>query len=336
MAAPGLNGSTQDLCCGMWDIYLQHVGSSSSTRGWTRAPCIGRVESQPQDRQGSPSGNPLRSLSGSFSLASGSLCNEECWHLLFVGDFSSVKSSKILCIPWGRTRTPLEACTIASWLLPPCLCVASLHWLPAVWILAIGTQGTSGRLKSIPSKQEMGDTERLLCPGTPQGPPRFQCPFRTFSLGLCIHPPGACALEAKTSQSRPPELSLDDGKHLTWGGGSGFSSSGQPTSTTGWWVCRAHALAWRWCDVLFPDIKYTVFSNTNSATYRQFTNNWLSSNSFNNDANSPELHSRLKGSVLQDCPYFRGQLQWGVQATHTSAWPPTNRRDVMVPSGWSP
>ena len=47
-------------------------------------------------------------------------------------------------------------------------------------------------------------------------------------------------------------------------------------------------------------------------TILQFTiNNWLSSNSFNNDTNSPESDSRLKGSVLQDCPYFRGQLQMG-------------------------
>ena len=29
-------------------------------------------------------------------------------------------------------------------------------------------------MKSISSNQEMGDTERLLCPGAPQDPARFQ------------------------------------------------------------------------------------------------------------------------------------------------------------------
>ena len=33
------------LCCGMWDPYLWHVGSSSLTRDGTQAPCIGSVES---------------------------------------------------------------------------------------------------------------------------------------------------------------------------------------------------------------------------------------------------------------------------------------------------
>ena len=42
------------LCCGMWDILLQHVESSSLTRGQPRAPCIGSVESQPLDHKGSP------------------------------------------------------------------------------------------------------------------------------------------------------------------------------------------------------------------------------------------------------------------------------------------
>ena len=43
------------------------------------------------------SGNLLMSFSGFFNLASGGLLwNEECWHLPFVGGFSSVKSSKIL------------------------------------------------------------------------------------------------------------------------------------------------------------------------------------------------------------------------------------------------
>ena len=44
-----------DLCCVLWDLSLQHVGSRSPTRDRTRAPCIGSVESQPLGHQGSPS-----------------------------------------------------------------------------------------------------------------------------------------------------------------------------------------------------------------------------------------------------------------------------------------
>ena len=49
------------LCYGMQDLQLQHmnsqlqqVGSSSLTRDQSGAPCIGDVEFQPQDHQGSP------------------------------------------------------------------------------------------------------------------------------------------------------------------------------------------------------------------------------------------------------------------------------------------
>ena len=33
------------LGCSMWDLYLQHVQSSSLTREKTRVPCIGSMES---------------------------------------------------------------------------------------------------------------------------------------------------------------------------------------------------------------------------------------------------------------------------------------------------
>ena len=60
---PGLHCSMWDLLvvacgllsCGMWTLSCgMHVGSSSPTRGGTRPPCIGSVESYPLDHQGSP------------------------------------------------------------------------------------------------------------------------------------------------------------------------------------------------------------------------------------------------------------------------------------------
>ena len=42
------------LFCIMWNLSLQHVGSSSPTRDQTPALGIGRKESQPLDHLGSP------------------------------------------------------------------------------------------------------------------------------------------------------------------------------------------------------------------------------------------------------------------------------------------
>ena len=54
----------------------------------------------------------------------------------------------------------------------------SLHPLPSLISnslnLPFGTQGRSWRLESFHYKQEMGDMERLSCPGVPQCPAWFQ------------------------------------------------------------------------------------------------------------------------------------------------------------------
>ena len=40
--------------CGIWDLWLWHVGSSSLIRNGNQVPCIGIVRSYPLDHQGSP------------------------------------------------------------------------------------------------------------------------------------------------------------------------------------------------------------------------------------------------------------------------------------------
>ena len=42
------------LSCIPQYLQLQHVGSSSLTKDWTRAPCVGSLESWPLDHRGSP------------------------------------------------------------------------------------------------------------------------------------------------------------------------------------------------------------------------------------------------------------------------------------------
>ena len=77
MAALGLSCGMQTLSCGM------HAGSSSPTRGQTRAPCIGSVESYPLDHQGSP-GNVL-GLERALSYKDVCICqNSAKVHLRFL------------------------------------------------------------------------------------------------------------------------------------------------------------------------------------------------------------------------------------------------------------
>ena len=49
-----LNWLPPGLICGMQDLQLWHVGSSSLTRDRTWAPCIGSIEFLPLDHQGNP------------------------------------------------------------------------------------------------------------------------------------------------------------------------------------------------------------------------------------------------------------------------------------------
>ena len=93
------------------------------------------------------SGNVLMSLSGYFNLASGGLLwNEECY-IFYLGDFSSIKSSKILlCVSLEMEQDPaprLHYCFLSA---PP----LSLHPLPSLISnylnLPFGTQGRSWRL----------------------------------------------------------------------------------------------------------------------------------------------------------------------------------------------
>ena len=93
-----------------------------------------------------------------------------------VGGSVSAKQLKgiVVCLPWGRIRTLPQGCTI-SWLLLPYLCIPSLPWLATVWTCALKLEESHGAwMKSISCNPETGDTERILCPGAPQGPTRFQ------------------------------------------------------------------------------------------------------------------------------------------------------------------
>ena len=48
--------------------------------------------------------------------------------LSFIEDFKDI----VLCIPWGRTRTLFQGCTIDPWFFLPCLCISTHPWLETV------------------------------------------------------------------------------------------------------------------------------------------------------------------------------------------------------------
>ena len=94
------------------------------------------------------------------------MCMMTCWEFWFCKELKDI----VMCIPWGGTSTLPQGCSLVSWLLLSCL--PSL--ISGCSDLLFETQGSSRRLESTPYKQEMGETERLLCPGAPQSPAWFQ------------------------------------------------------------------------------------------------------------------------------------------------------------------
>ena len=94
------------------------------------------------------------------------------FHLL---GFSFCRRAQRYCYvyPLRRNQDPAPRLCYCFLTVPP----LSLHPLPSLISnclnLPFGTQGRSWRLKPIPYKQEMGDTERISCPGAPQGPAQF-------------------------------------------------------------------------------------------------------------------------------------------------------------------
>ena len=106
----------------------------------------------------------------SFGMKHASSTSSICWGFQFCGRTQSY------CYIYSLRRNQNPAprlqyflLTILPWSLHPFLSMIS-----NCWNLTFETQGMSQRLKSIPQRQEMGDTEKLVCPGAPKGLAWFQ------------------------------------------------------------------------------------------------------------------------------------------------------------------
>ena len=138
---------------------------------------------------------------GKWQSASSTFWLQWVWGLLTVGrkqltsptwwGFSICKTAQRYCYvyPLRENQDPaprLHYCFLTVSPLSP----LSLHPLPSLISnclnLPFGTQeGHGGWMKPISCNQEMGDTERLLCPGAPQGPAWFQKEHR-FANALIL------------------------------------------------------------------------------------------------------------------------------------------------------
>ena len=97
------------------------------------------------------------------------------FHLMGASVSAKQLNDIVMCIPWGGTRTLPQSCATVSWLLPPCLHILSLPWWTIVWTCPLEhKEGHGSWMKLISCNQEMGDTERLLCPEAPQSPAGFK------------------------------------------------------------------------------------------------------------------------------------------------------------------
>ena len=95
LAALGLSCGMRTLSCGMY------AGSSSPTRDWTRAPCIGSAESYPLDHQGRPP---------SWSLFKRQIVLCQCLPSPFWGQYPFKVSSRLNIIlqVWPEVRKELS------------------------------------------------------------------------------------------------------------------------------------------------------------------------------------------------------------------------------------
>ena len=162
-------------------------------------------------------GPKIGSEDPSFGMNNASSTSSICWGFQFCGRSQSYYYAYSL-----RRKKDLASrlhCCLLT--IPPGLCIPSLPWLATFWTCFFEIQGMLQRPKLIPPRKEMGDTEKLVCPGTPQGPawflyqPVFACSYHcgySFSLHIkllanpvlksgcmytwtCIHGPLAQQLE---------------------------------------------------------------------------------------------------------------------------------------------
>ena len=147
LALPVLSCCMQDLHCSMWDLLVvacgflscgtwalswgMHAGSSSLTRDWTQAPCIGSAECYPLDHQGSPPSSVflisvivLFIIVCLFFCSSRSLLNVSCIFSILFPIFGVIFT--IITLNSFSGRLPISSLFIWSCGFLPCSLVCNM------------------------------------------------------------------------------------------------------------------------------------------------------------------------------------------------------------------
>ena len=85
--------------------------------------------------------------------------------------------------PLRQNQDPTQGCTNDYWLLLQCLCISSIPWSITVQICPLELMEGHGSWSLFPTNKKW-DTERLLCPGAPEGL-LFQFVLSSCSISVC-------------------------------------------------------------------------------------------------------------------------------------------------------
>ena len=78
--------------------------------------------------------------------------------------------------PLRWNKDPAPRLHTVCWSPFPCLPIPLPSLISTCSTLSFETQGRAWMLECIPDKQDTGNTDRLACPGAPQGPACFYAP----------------------------------------------------------------------------------------------------------------------------------------------------------------
>ena len=158
---------------------------------------------------GSQHRQPCSNRSGIYRVVGSTQLTSPTW---WVFQYPENSSKVLSCISLEGESEPWPQAALLLLVCSSLICFPSFPQLAPVWTCLELREGPGGWMNSISYIQEMGDTERLLCPRAPQGPALFHKEeFKAKCLALHVthqHGSGVFIKRRKQmlSQQRPGHL----------------------------------------------------------------------------------------------------------------------------------